>query len=147
MKFIRSFLNKRECKRIIIEYRLSTNNNWDCFSFLIKNGRKICKYYSFETFKEFCLNYRILFDNSNKNKILNDYKKYILNKKIAHKSNLAISYNMIKNIKLDKKTENEIIDYMIKQLDLKDINSFKNHHILIKNHVMDYVKKNIIKKN
>jgi len=139
-----NFFNSKAKRQIVNQYRHSTDNNGDdCLQFLLSNYRQICKLHSFNTFKEFSLNYRILFDRKNKRKIINTYKKYVLTKTKFHKSNLAISYNMINTITVDKELEQEIIDFMYKQLNIKP---FSTTYFLKKHYIMDYVKTNFLTK-
>ena len=40
---------------------------------------------------------------------IHDYKKYVLIKQVKHKSNLAMSYNMVKTIVVDEALENALM--------------------------------------
>lgn len=140
------FFTKSPRHRIVGDYRRSTNSKEECLAYLKKNYRKICKVHSFATFKEFTLNYRILFDRKNKNKIIQDYKKYILTKTKFHKSNVAMSFNLIQSINVDKELEKQIIDFMYAQLNDESINKFRNVEKINKVVIMEFVKKNLVTK-
>jgi hypothetical protein len=135
--------------RIIGDYRRSTDKSGEeTLKFLMSNCRRICKYHSFSTFKELTLNYRILFNRRNKLKIIQDYKKHILAKTTIHKSNLAISYNMIAHIGVDQELENQIVDFMYAQLPDSPLDKYRNinTHFLKKHFVMNYVKDKFLTK-
>ena len=148
LNVIRYFTQKSPKHKIVGEYRRATDKDGSmCVEFLITNRRRIVKYHSFATFKEFALNYRILFNRKNKKKIIHDFKKYILTKNKKHKSNLAMSYNMINAIAVDETLEQEIIDFMYRQLDDPKATVYSNQPYFFKKHfIMDYVKTNVITK-
>jgi hypothetical protein len=142
------FRKSKERRRVVGDYRRPAGRSKEeCLKFLTTNYRRICKYHSFNTFKEFTLNYRILFDRTNKNKIIHDYKKYILTKKTYHKSNMAISYNMITQICVDAELEQKIIEFMHTQLEVKSLEMFRSTdtYFLKKHMIMQYVKDNLLK--
>ena len=143
-----NFFKNKKKHRIIGDYRRSTDKDKNtCLKFLIENSRLICKYHSFDTFKELALNYRILYDRTNRTKIINDYKKYILTKSNNHKSNLAISYNMINTIVVDEELEKQIIEFMYEQIKDHDLQTFKNQKYFLKRHmIMNYVRDKIVSK-
>jgi len=133
--------------RIIGDYCHSTNTSGEeTLKFLITERHWIRQHHSFATYKELTLNYRILYDRKNKNKIIHDYKKYILNKTILHISNLAISHNIVKHVGVDEQLEKEIIDFMFNQIKDQMIDKYRNikQHFLKKKIVMDYVKEHFL---
>lgn len=135
--------------RLIGDYRRSTDKNGtDALRFLITNKRAICKHHSFSTFKELCLNYRILFDRHNKPKIIHDYKKYLLTKTKVHISNLAISHNMVKHMGVDQQLEKEIIEFMYSQVTDNSLDRYRNieTYFLKKHMIMNYVKDKFLTK-
>jgi hypothetical protein len=129
--------------KIICDYRSAANSPKELLNFLLSNYRDICKYHSFNTFKEMTINYRIIFDRKNRSKIIKDYEKYVLTKKEFHKSNLAISYNMIDQIKVNKGLEKKIVDFMYDQMQDSDLNKFRqiNNATLKKHMIMNYIHK------
>ena len=129
--------------KIICDYRNATNSPEELLNFLLTNYRNICKYHSFNTFKEMTINYRIICDPRNRIKIIEDYEKYVLNKKEFHKSNLAISYNMIDQIGVNEELENKIVDFMYDQIQDINLNKFRNiKNFKVKKHmIMSYVDK------
>lgn len=135
-------------RKLVGDYRRSTDSDSKtCYEFLLNNARTICKNCSFNTFKEFTLNYRILFDRKKHRKVINDYKTYVMAKKVKHTSNIAISYNMITAVKVDQELEIQILEFMYDQLDKPELNKFRNSpHFLKKHMMMEYVKHNIITK-
>lgn len=132
--------------KIICDYADSTNSSEDTLEFLIQNCRDICKEHSFNTFKEMTLNYRICFDQRNKSKIIKDYEKYILTKTKFHKSNLAISYNMIDQIGVSEELEKKIINFMYSQIQDSYLDKFRqlDNAKLKKYMIMNYVDKHIL---
>lgn len=135
--------------KIIEQYRLSTNSKEQCRQFLIKDARNICRTHSFSTFKELCLNYRIINDRSNKFKIVHDYCKYVLSKTIKHTSNLAISYNMIEQIGVDKNLEARIIDFMLEHIRDSQIDPYRriSSYVLKRSCVLEWVRVNVMEKH
>lgn len=130
--------------KIICDYRNATNSPKELLNFLLTNYRNICKYHSFNTFKEMTINYRIIcFDQRKKTKIIKDYEKYVLTKKEFHKSNLAISYNMIDQIRVSEELEKKIVDFMYDQMQDSDLNKFRKiENFKIKKHlIMSHVQK------
>lgn len=135
--------------RVIGDYRHSTNTSKEeCLNFLISKRRWIREHHTFSTYKELTVNYRILFDRRNKNKIVHDYKKYVLTKTIPHISNLTISHNLIKYLEVDLETEQEVVNFMFNQIKDPSLDRFRNinQHFLRKHIIMDYVKKHYITK-
>lgn len=123
--------------KIICDYRSAANSPKELLNFLLSNYRDICKYHSFNTFKEMTINYRIICDRRNKAKIINDYEKYVLTKKQFHKSNLAISYNMIDQIGVNEELEKKIVNFMYDQMQDSDLNKFRKiENFKIKKHLI-----------
>jgi hypothetical protein len=98
--------------------------------FILANKYKIKEAVGFFGFKQFTLNYRIYFDQRNLDKILHDYRKYVLTKTIRHKSDLAISHNMLTKIQqLDSELEHTIVEFMYDRM--KDTYLKKFSHLSI----------------
>jgi len=92
------------------------------------------------------LNYRICFDQRKKTKIIKDYEKYVLTKTEYHKSNLAISYNMIDQIGVSEELEKKIVTFMYDQIQDNYLDKFRqmDNAKLKKYMIMNYVDKNIL---
>ena len=124
---------------IIDQFVATSNwNSKEVFEFLVKNRHQV----PVHLFKQFCLNYRTYFHPKKKDRIFNDYVKYVLSKTEEHNSDLAISYNIVKYVIVDEDKERVIVDYMAKRLLKHNINS----HIIKKSLVVDIVEKTILKK-
>lgn len=145
-----SFFDKKH--NLVRKYRWATDRSGeDVRAYLFKNCRQIKKHLGFATFKELTLNYRILFDRHNKKKIVADYKRYVLGKQLQHKSDVAMSYNIIKYIGVDRETERAAVNFMFErlrsELPKQTFMVAINDHPDIRKHViMEYVKKHIIVK-
>lgn len=139
-------MNQTIGKQIIDQYRLNTNSKEQCRQFLINNARSICRHHSFSTFKELCLNYRIINDRSNRSRIIHDYCKYVLTKRVKHTSNLAISYNMITQIGVDRSLEGRIIDFMLEHIDDPKLEFYRtvSLYALKRSRVLEWVRINVM---
>jgi hypothetical protein len=113
------------------KYSQAISNGQDTtLNFILVNKNKIREAVGFFGFKQFTLNYRIYFDQRNLNKILHDYKKYVLSKTIRHKSDLAISHNMLTKIQqLDHELENNIVEFMYERM--RDTYLVKFNHLKV----------------
>jgi hypothetical protein len=119
--------------------------------FIFDNRRLIRDAVGFYGFKQFTLNYRIYFDNRrNKDKLLHDLEKYVLQKTTRHKSNLAIGHNVLTKLAVAEELEHRVVDFMFdrmkdtylakfKQLENSRVYVLKRH--LVVSHVNDYVLK------
>lgn len=135
-------------EQLISEYRccLETSPNATC-NFLFKNRQSIKQLLGPTALNEMALNHRALFSRDQKDKILRGYKKYIMSKPIMHKSDYAIGYNIVKYVKVNKKEEAMIVDYLFSQLSsaivketayldkLSSVYFIKKHLVL--NHLQD----------
>jgi flagellar biosynthesis protein FliP len=67
----------------------------------------------------------------------------VLTKKEFHKSNLAISYNMIDQIKVNEELEKRIVDFMYDQIQDNYLDKFRqiNNAKLKKHMIMNYIDK------
>lgn len=144
-----SSIDRSVGNQLIDQYRLSTNSKEQCRSFLINHARSICRYHSFSTFKELCLNYRIINDRSNKSRIIHDYCKYVLTKTVKHTSNLAISYNMITQIGVDGLLESRIINFMLEHIEDKTLDPYRriSSHVLKRSRVLEWVRINVMERH
>lgn len=144
-----SSIDRSAGDQLINQYRLTTNSKEQCRQFLIDNARSICRYHSFSTFKELCLNYRIINDRSNKSRIVDDYCKYVLTKTVKHTSNLAISYNMITQIGVDSLLEGRIIDFMFEHIEDKSLDPYRriSSRVLKRSRVLEWVRINVMEHN
>lgn len=131
---------------LIKQYTSCVHDKNRCLQFLIINARLICCSYSFSTFKEMCINYRVTYEPHKRNKIIHDFSKYILSKTRRHTSDLAISYNIIKNIKVDEALEEKIIDFMLVGIRAPSLDPYRKLKIksLKHNRVLAWVKFNVI---
>jgi hypothetical protein len=124
---------------LINNYLESTNGTQEeAFYFLYSNRRTLDR----QLFKEMSLNYRTYFSSNNKLKILNDFKKFITTKPCAHNSDLAIGYNIVKFVKINKKDEDEIIQFMYVRL--TDVLPKSLPNKLKKHFVLNYIDANIL---
>jgi hypothetical protein len=124
---------------LINNYLESTNGTQEeAFYFLYSNRRTLDR----QLFKEMSLNYRTYFSSNNKLKILNDFKKFITTKPYAHNSDLAIGYNIVKFVKINKKDEDEIIQFMYVRL--TDVLPKSLPNKLKKHFVLNYIDANIL---
>ena len=124
----------------IIDQFIETSN-WnskEVFDFLVKHRREVPK----GLFKQFCLNYRTYFHPKKKDRIFNDYVKYVLSKTTEHNSDIAISYNIIKFVVMDEEREKIIVNYMAKRLLKQNIKS----HVVKKSLVLDIAERTVLKK-
>ena len=124
----------------IIDQFIATSN-WNAqevFEFLVTHRRKV----PLELFKQFTLNYRTYFHPDKKDRIFSDFTKYVLSKTSQHNSDLAISYNIVKYVRIDTERERIIVDFMADRLLSIDVKS----HIIKKSLVLDMVEKTILKK-
>lgn len=127
---------------IISEYNDSTNlDRSGAFKFLRDNRRIIIKELGVGVFKEMTINYRTYFLRNRKNKIINDYKKYIMTKDVTHTSDLAIGYNIVKTVGVDSVTESIIVDFMFNRIHTILANQNPNTDIFAKVYIL---KKNIV---
>ncbi len=116
-------------------------SNWNAsevFEFLLQHRHDV----PVDLFKQFCLNYRTYFHPNKKDRIFKDYAKYILSKKDQHNSDLAISYNILKYVKVDETRERVIVDFMAGRLLKYDVKS----HVIKRDLVLSIVEKTILKK-
>ena len=64
-----------------------------------------------------------------------------------HKSNLAMSYNLVKSVPMDEQTEQQVIDFMYSQLSMPHVQAYRTQpYFFKKRFILDYVKGNIITK-
>jgi hypothetical protein len=136
-------------KRLISYYQTTTNHSANMVLAYIKlNRRVVDMHLGRSTLKEMMLNYRTLYTPKKKNKILLDFKTYIMTKEIHHTSDLAIGFNIVSNVTLTVEEEEYIIDFMFNRLQstLVNANLLKVEHVyfLKKQLVMDYIVKHII---
>jgi hypothetical protein len=93
-------------------------------------------------------NYRTLYNPKKKDKIISDFKKYIIDKETHHKSDLAIAFNIVKHVNLTANEEEQIINFMFDRLQssLKNINLSKAESVYFfkKQLIMEYVETNVI---
>jgi hypothetical protein len=135
---------------LIREYRQNVDKSESItLAFMINKRREIVKYFGFGTFKEMTLNYRMRYNRKNSKKLIHDYVTYVLTKTTYHKSDLAISYNMIKYIGVPEELAEKIIDFMYCVVREKDLNptleKFETQRYFLKKHMMmDYVDKDIL---
>jgi hypothetical protein len=144
---------KLQKEELLSNYRENTNYSAEeTLNFIFKNRHQIVKDFSYNTLKEMILNYRTYFRKEQKTKIINDYLKYIINKTDHHKSDLAIGYNIIKNVFVDPTSEKIIIDFMFNRLKdrlllkYKKIDLLSENHFMKKHLVMNYIDDEILAK-
>lgn len=126
----------------IDEYTKTTNlNKNDAFNFLIKNKKLFPK----QLYKEAILNFRIIYCKNQNNKIYNSYIKNIIKKNSWHNSDLAMGYNILKFIKLNKNQEEEIINYLFDRILL--LKKFPDNLTLNlkKYYILNFIFNNILK--
>lgn len=94
--------------------------------------------------REMILNCRTHFKTHQSSKIVHSFKKYIMNKNKKHNSDLAIGYNILKNVTVPKIDEEMIIKFLYEQLADK-LPNVENITLDIKKYLLlDYIKKNIL---
>jgi hypothetical protein len=134
-------------KRLISYYQTTTNQSANNVLAYIKlNRRVVDMHLGRHILKEMMLNYRTLYNPKKKNKILLDFKTYIMNKEVPHKSDLAIAFNIIKNVKLTIEEEEMIINFMFERLRpaITNVDKIEKVYFLKKQLTMDYTEKHII---
>jgi len=136
-------------KRLIAYYQTTTNQSANTVLAYIKlNRRVVDMHLGRHTLKEMMLNYRTLYNPKKKDKIVSDFKKYIIDKETHHKSDLAIAFNIVKHVNLTANEEEQIINFMFDRLQssLKNINLSKAESVYFfkKQLIMEYVETNVI---
>jgi hypothetical protein len=132
-------------KNILNAYRNTTNlPAEDAYKFLYQHRREIVEKYGRNTFSEMVLNYRTYYKKSSKQKIFDGYKKYVMSKTDAHKSDLSIGYNIVNQVILPEDQEQLIVDYMFNRLQDQFPKSIRSNYKLKKYFVLDYIEKNIL---
>jgi hypothetical protein len=127
---------------IIEKYTATTNlDAQEAFRFIVANKKKISR----PLLKEMILNYRTYFKRDQKDRIVKDYKEYIIDKTTDHNSDLAIGYNIVKFVKV--KEEKDIIDYLYSRLADKIDPNLAKIDFLKRRVVMEYIEKNVLIKN
>jgi hypothetical protein len=136
---------------IILAYTNSTNLvEKDAFAFLVNNRRSIVDALGYNAFKEMTINYRTYFKRNQKDKIVYNFKKYIIGKSAEHHSDLAIGYNIIKFVNVDSASESTILDYLYTRLSVplskkyKNLSAISARQQLKKSIVLEYIEKNIL---
>jgi hypothetical protein len=100
----------------------------DTLEFILTRKKSIRSAVGFTGFKQFTLNYRIYFDHRNMDRIIADYKTYVLSKQTRHKSDLAISHNLLTKIpNLSSELEHQVVDFMFDRM--KDTYLVKFKHL------------------
>jgi hypothetical protein len=129
-------------EKLLSTYRENTNySSEEMLTFIFKHRHQIVKDFSYNMLKEMILNYRTYFKREQKTKIINDYLKYVINKKNHHKSDLAIGHNIIKNVVVDSESEKIIIDFMFDRLRDELLLKYKKIDLLVEKH---FVKKHLV---
>ena len=98
--------------------------------FIIKNKRLIINLYGKNLLREFIINYRSRYGTKNIDKLYRDFVKYVKLKNVKHKSDIAISYNILKNFNLTADQETVIIEFVIDRLGDRISKPFKETSLL-----------------
>ena len=129
-------------EQLISDYRTSLESSSSAtYRFLLKNRKSIVRYLGRASLNEMILNYRALFRRDQKNKIMRDFKKYIMTKAVNHKSDFAIGYNIVKYVKVYIEEERMVVDYMFSKL---ADNIVKNVNYLEKLSSVYFIKKHLV---
>jgi hypothetical protein len=88
----------------------------ESFDYLVANRRDIVKQMGINVFKQMALNYRTYFHASQRERIYRDFEKYVMNKTEQHTSDLAIAYNIIKYVGVDKDREKILVNYIFDRI-------------------------------
>lgn len=84
--------------------------------FLITHARLLCSTYGFSVFKQFVLNYRITFTPTDKERICREFYKYVIGKTDEYNSDLAMAYNIVTVVKVQKDIETDLVNFMFNRL-------------------------------
>jgi len=118
---------------IIRAYTETTNGTADvAFAFIRKHRRDVSR----QLLHEMMLNYRSYFKPKQKDRIVQDYKKYIIGKTQKHKSDLVIGYNIVTMVRLPTRNEEYIVDYLYDRLQDQFPKSIRSNYKLKKYFVL-----------
>jgi hypothetical protein len=126
---------------IIQDYTQTTNgSSKEAFDFILKHRHDVSK----QLLKEMMLNYRTYFKTDQKERIVNDYKQFVISKPKEHTSDIAIGYNIIKYVKVNETAEKEIINYLYNRLSQHIDSRLAGVYFLRRKSVLEYVEQNIL---
>ena len=103
--------------QLLVDYIETSNlTAKESFDYLVANRREIVRELGIGVFKQMALNYRSYFHRNQRHRIYKDFVRYVMHKTDQHNSDLAIAYNIIKYVGVDKDTEKVLVNYIFDRI-------------------------------